>query len=295
MINRQELLHDIKQATEENTGFAMGKIGFSEQCILGYIPFLNSNPIGIKVKAYETMLKYHFEIQTGVFPSDPSFMKEFALFYIKQIQQINILGIMQSAQEIELVKTNEIQAKLIPYQLTEPDRSIPSNDNNCYLSIFKGKRILFISPYADLLKYRAQQDIFEQVWKNTNKKWFSPKQCKAIEIPYSYGNSKLTHQTFNNSIELYNYICGEIDKQEFDVALIAAGALALPIAAYIKNKGKIGVSLGGHLQVLFGINGGRWKNDSFWTEHYINENWIDMPKKYHPENKMNLTDNGAYW
>ena len=44
-----------------------------------------------------------------------------------------------------------------------------------------------------------------------------------------------------------------------------------------------------------GIGGGRWNKDEFWTTNYINERWIEMPKKYNPENKSILTDNGAYW
>ena len=295
MIQRQEFIYDIQQAIEQKTGFAMGKIGFSEQCLLGYLPFLKSNPSSIKLRAYEAMLRYHCEIQFGVFPTSPAFLRKFATFYVEQVQELNILGMMQAAQERELIHANSIGAKLIPFQMTEPDRSIPSNSENCYLPYFRGKKILFICPFAELLKSRAQKDVFEQVWQLTGKPWFFPKACDTIEIPYSFGNSARTHQDYGDSIALFNKICREIDARDFDIAFIAAGALALPLAAHVKKMGKLGISLGGHLQVLFGINGSRWKNDAFWVENYINESWIDMPLSYHPENKDNLADQSAYW
>ena len=96
-------------------------------------------------------------------------------------------------------------------------------------------------------------------------------------------------------MQLYKSICSEIDKHEFDIVLLGVGALGLPLASYIKSKGKVAISLGGHLQVLFGVAGSRWKGDEYWTTHYINDSWIDVPLKYHPKNKENLTDNGSYW
>lgn len=295
MISREELIQDVREAIGQKKAFAMGKIGFSEQCLLGFLPFLNSNPPKIKIKAYEAMLKYHCEIQIGIFPTTTTFLKEFASFYLEQVRKINILGVFLAEQEPELIKNTKIQSKLIPFHLTEPDRSIPSDSENCYLPYLKDKKILFISPFAELLKSRAEKDKFERVWKKTEKKWFFPMDCDAIEIPYSFGTSTQTHQDYGDSLALLKKICAEIETRDFDVALIAAGALALPIAAHIKKIGKIGISLGGHLQVLFGINGGRWKNDDFWVENYINDSWIDMPLKYHPPNMSNLADQGAYW
>ncbi len=295
LINRAELIQDLKISIEERKGFGMGKIGFSEQCLLGYMPFLATNPSLVQTKAYEALLRYHCEIQFGVFPPDPLFLQEFAAFYSNHIRNIDVLGIFQAEQESSIISNNELKSKFIPYQQSEPDRSSPYAKANCYLPFFKGRKILFISPYAELLQFRSQQDIFEGVWAKIDGKWFFPEQVRSIEIPYSFGNSTQTHANFSDSIALYNHICVEIHKHNFDIALIAAGALALPLVSYVKNLGKVGISLGGHLQVLFGIKGGRWANDSYWQTNYFNDSWIDMPQKYHPENKDNLTDKSAYW
>ena len=52
----------------------------------------------------------------------------------------------------------------------------------------------------------------------------------------------------------------QIDKEDFDICLIGAGAYGFPLAAYVKRKGKKAVHLGGALQLLFGIKGSRWED-----------------------------------
>ena len=294
-IERIELIQKVKESVEQNKGFAMGKMGFSEQFLLGYLPFKDTIPSNIQLKAYESMLRYHCEFQFGVFPTNAIFLSDFAQFYTKHVRQIDILGLFQAEQEERIIKANKLNALFIPYQFTEPDRSIPTNESNCYLPYFEGKKLLFISPFADLLKSRATKDAFESVWSNINKNWFGPSEVSAYEIPYSYANSIQTHNKYTNSIELFDSICANLEAMDFDIAFIGAGALGLPIASYLKSIGKIAISLGGHLQVLFGIGGGRWSKDEFWSTNYINNDWIEMPEKYHPENKSKLSDNSAYW
>jgi hypothetical protein len=58
--------------------------------------------------------------------------------------------------------------------------------------------------------------------------------------------------------------------------------------------GKLAIDLGGHLQIVFGVVGQRWRNMSDMKEKYFNEYWIDMPVRYKPK-ETNVCDNGAYW
>ena len=294
-IQRIKLLQEVKESVTQGKGFAMGKLGFSEQSLLGYIPFKRTNPGRVRLKAYEAMLRYHCEVQFGVFPTDPGFLDEFARFYTTHVRQIDIIGLFQAEQEDKVIRESNLNALFIPYQHTEPDRSIPSDESNCYLPYFEGRKLLLISPYADLLKSRATEMTFESVWGNIGKKWFRPCVTESYEIPYSYVNSVQTHKTHTDSIGLFESICSNVAGMDFEIAFIGAGALGLPLASHLKSQGRIAISLGGHLQVLFGVGGGRWSRDEFWTTNYINQHWIEMPDRYHPENKSQLTDNSAYW
>jgi hypothetical protein len=81
----------------------------------------------------------------------------------------------------------------------------------------------------------------------------------------------------------------EDQRDHFDIALIGAGAWSLPLAAHAKAIGKKGLHLGGGLQLLFGIKGGRFEK---WIPH--NEHWIRPLPEDRPEN-CHLMENGAYW
>ena len=84
---------------------------------------------------------------------------------------------------------------------------------------------------------------------------------------------------------------GEMERQRdtFDIALIGAGAWSLPLVAHAKKMGKKGIHLGGALQLLFGIKGGRFDPAGIY-----NNSWIRPLPEERPEN-FQLMEEGAYW
>lgn len=78
-------------------------------------------------------------------------------------------------------------------------------------------------------------------------------------------------------------------KGSFDIALVGAGAWSLPLVAHAKKVGKKGMHLGGSLQLLFGIKGGRYDG---WGVY--NGEWIRPLPKETPENFRRM-EKGAYW
>lgn len=274
-------------------GFAAGKLGFSEQYWLNYPSILAAVTDVRAIRAYELGLRTHMERQSGVYPSTPAFAREFAARFASDLRALDVIGTFGTRVERELVRIHELRAALIPYKAMEPDRSVPANDANCYLPLLRGTRVLIVAPFADLLRDRANEDTFERVWSRIGKRWFHPAQVESLEFPYGFDPA--TRARFPTALDLCGWICSRIDSREFDVALIAAGGLAIPLAAHIKRSGRIGISLGGHLQVLFGVLGRRWRSREWWAQHYFNEAWIDMPERYRPASWRELTDDGAYW
>ena len=114
----------------------------------------------------------------------------------------------------------------------------------------------------------------------------------ALEFPYGFASE--THKKYPTAIDLFKHIRAEIDKKDFDIALIGAAGLAIPIASYVKSMGRVGVDLGGHLQILFGVIGQRWRTRDDFKTLYFNDWWIDMPAKYRPK-ETDVCDLGAYW
>ena len=80
---------------------------------------------------------------------------------------------------------------------------------------------------------------------------------------------------------------------DYDVALIGAGASSLPLVAHAKQHKKKAAHLGGPLQILFGIKGGRWNNSNI-GKYFYNEHWVNPLKSEIPE-KFQKIEGGCYW
>ena len=80
-----------------------------------------------------------------------------------------------------------------------------------------------------------------------------------------------------------------MEKIEFDIALVGAGAWSLPLAAHAKAIGKKGIHLGGSLQLMFGIKGGRFDDNKIY-----NSSWVRPLPQDSPAN-FRLMEKGAYW
>ena len=81
----------------------------------------------------------------------------------------------------------------------------------------------------------------------------------------------------------------EQQKDTFDIALIGAGAWSLPLVAHAKKIGKKGIHMGGALQLLFGIKGGRFDSAEIYNDAWIRPLPEEIPKNF---KKM---EQGAYW
>ncbi|MBP5606807.1 MAG: hypothetical protein J6X66_00875, partial [Lachnospiraceae bacterium] len=82
--------------------------------------------------------------------------------------------------------------------------------------------------------------------------------------------------------------------EDFDVALIACGAYGLPLAAKLKQAGKSAVHMGGSLQLLFGIMGGRFENMKELKPFYSSE-WVRPMKSEGLKAGVENVENGCYW
>lgn len=322
MISRKEFIGDVRNAIENKRGYAVGKIGYSEQHLMYYEILLRNEIDPGRIREFEKDLLFHGFNQEGVFPASPEFYIEFNKTYMQHVKNIDCLGICYLPWERKIIEHYRLNNKLIFYGCHEPimtfghpfDYFKPEDrldnrywsaddscylfepkEDDCYLELFKGKKILLICPFAGYLKERATKQIFEAVWSKIGRKWFYPESVEAIEFPYGFESE--TQKEFGTALRLFEHIKAKIEKKEFDIALIAAAGLAIPIASHIKDMGKIGIELGGYLQILFGVWGKRWLEPQFfkfWNERYYNEHWVHMPSDYKP-NATDVCDLGAYW
>ena len=292
LISKEKFIAQLDRAISTRSGFAAGKIGNSEKRWM-YQPIVRAKcNEPSQLRAFELSLKFHLFNQSALFPPDVDFASRYNEFYMSHIRNLDALGLFGVPSEAPLVHHYRLEVPLMSYKDQRPDRSIPDNPALCYLELFRDKRIVIVTSPADVLAERATKDIFEAVWRKTGKRWFYPASVDALSFPYGWAPE--TMNRYGNSINLFENVVDSIAGREFDVALIAAGGLGIPLASAAKKLGKVGLSLGGHLQVLFGVLGQRWRVRKDWARNYVNSSWIDMP-----DNRAGWAvpgaDSGAYW
>jgi hypothetical protein len=69
---------------------------------------------------------------------------------------------------------------------------------------------------------------------------------------------------------------------DFDVAIVGAGAWSIPLAVHAKKLGRIGMHLGGTINLLFGIRGGRFEDRGLYNDHLIRPLPSECPTNHKP-------------
>lgn len=288
-------LRALQNAITAHRGFAAGKIGYTELQLLSLVMKRRQNAPRAQVRLIELWLKAQAVQFAGIFPDDPDLLFSFGELYLQAVRELDVVGLIlefNKPLQIELLNYFELANPVTAYRSLHPDHSIPDDPSGCFLPLLRGKKILIVNPFAKLLAARATREIFEGVWQVSGKKFFEPARVEGLEFPYGFARE--TWARYATVLDLMAEIESEIERRDFDVALIGAGGMGIPLTAYVKRLGKIGIMLGGHLQVLFGVKGTRWKNNARWRDVFFNEWWIDMPTEYRPK-EGDAAGDYSYW
>ena len=101
---------------------------------------------------------------------------------------------------------------------------------------------------------------------------------------------------FSTWFEALEWMKNEALKMDFDIAIIGCGAYGFPLAAKLKEAGKQAIHLGGATQLLFGIKGRRWDEESHfkYVRELYNDSWC-YPKPIEKITGAEKVENGCYW
>ena len=291
VLDRRATLERIRAGTEHTSGFGAARLGVSEKHVL-YRPLMEERAVEARqMVVYDHRARWHAETRSGIYPYEAEFLHEFVDFFAASIQQLDVLGLVfDPVIDPAIAGHFRWEPDVTYYKDLEPDMSCPAQPENCYLPVFVGRRILVVGPFADLLARRAEQDLFERVWRATGRKWFAPAWVRGLRIPYAIAAS--TREQFPTVLNLYDDITRRMDEIDYDVALVGAGGLSAPLVAHASATGHLALHFGGKLQVLFGVAGGRWRGRPEW-DHIVNDDWIDLPPTERPPEAGHR--NESYW
>lgn len=272
----------IAEAIQARRPVSIGKLGSTElQSLRSYLRwqrFKNHERKTAEVR--RNLLQY-----SGVFPDDYDTFSRWGTFWAREVlASMTHLGVWFNFNESAIIRGFARNALVFhsyglePYIFSDP-----------WSEQMAGKRVVVVSPFSATIGLQYPRR--EQIWRR-NPRVLPGFELRTVQCP-TY--PQLVPPRFRNWFEALEDLKRQIREPDFDVLLVGAGAYSLPLCAYARSLGRVGVHLGGNLQLLFGILGKRWlvKGASI-DSRYFNDSWVYPLPEETPDNCESI-EGGCYW
>ena len=268
----------VKEVLDKGQPFFMGRFGANELSIMRQVDFGNEEKLELAFKQLCDC--------AGFFPEDKSYIERYYQIMVDSIKELDILGMWKLPMEdYYMNRYTSKQCIASHINLLDPK----TNPYTPWSENLRGKKVLVIHPFVKTIK--EQYNKREVLFANPNMlPEFDLLTIKAVQTIAGERDGR-----FANWFEALDYMKEEIEKKDFDIALIGCGAYGFPLAAEVKKMGKQAIHAGGILQTYFGITGARWDVDPTGRiSRYKNQYWSYPVEEEVPQN-ANMVENGAYW
>lgn len=219
----------------------------------------------------------------GFFPYDMQMAELWYNRMMYDIKEVDILGsyIYEEKYVAKFMhcKRVNIEGYFAPYMYKNP-----------WSRVLKGKKVLVVHPFVESIKNQYEQSRIH-LFKDPN---VLPEFKKLILVKAVQTMADSEDNRFANWFEALKYMEDEIDKQDYDIALIGCGAYGMCLAAHVKRMGKQAIHLASMTQMLFGVYGKRWVEQEPEYLPFINEYWIRPGESEKPKGAQKV-ENGCYW
>lgn len=211
----------------------------------------------------------------GFFPATEEALGKFAERMMADIPLIDILGTCH--RDEWFVKEQLKHAIKVPL----PDLE-PHVHPDPWSSMLEGKKVLVVHPYEKSI--RSQYEKRALLFKD--RRLLPDLELKTVKAVQTVANTPSPFPTWFHALE---HMQEQIDRTDYDIAILGCGAYGLPLAAHIKRQGKKAVHLGGSTQFMFGITGKRWDGHPLINEHWVRPSDDETPAQ------AREVEGGCYW
>jgi hypothetical protein len=284
-LSSEELNIELKALVLNGTPTSAAKMGMVEA--MSVYHYLLRKEKGHKTE-YHGIGQLMF-VNAGIFPPTVESFDQFNETYLSYFSDLDLFGMWIWGPE----PCGEYE-KLVYDEYTK-DASLcfggdwmPFFREKPWTAELKGKRVLVISPFANTIT--KQYEKREKIWES-NPDILPSFDLKTIKCPLSAGISDSPFTDWTEGLHAMEDI---MDKTDFDVCFVGAGAWGLPLAVHARRLGKIGIHGGGDTQLLFGIKGKRWDDNPDISDKLYNEHWVRPSRNETPTNRKFIED-GCYW
>lgn len=268
----------IYKALNNENPFFIGRLGSVElECLVHYLFFSDINT-GEK-KEYPNNIKMMMSTNAGFFPTDDELLDKFCRLYLDGLKEMDIIWSMWFSRFEDMIYRRYFGEKMIAeYDAT----AFPLYFKCPWTMALEAKKVLVIHPFEESImeNYNKRKKLFN------NKSFMPDFDLITLKSVQSIANSKTCHEDWFQALK---YMETQIDKLEFDIALIGAGAYGLALGTHIKKNGKKAIHIGGMLQLYFGIKGKAWDKLNIYNEYWTSPRLSEIPEGYRN------VEAGRYW
>ena len=169
----------------------------------------------------------------------------------------------------------------------------PQRPAASWLSALRGRTVLVVHPFNETIAAQLRRGalFWEEgaaAGRTTATRW------KLVRPPLNFAGRR-EHERWQEALEAL--IAAVDGAGSFHVAPLSCGGLGMPLGAYLRATGRSAVYVGGALQLLFGIRGGRWDYMSaFMDGHgFVCPSEAETPRGAGWNYSASGADDGAYW
>lgn len=249
----------------------------------------------------KTFIVYPFvSNNAGIYSNNPNDIGIYYLNYYNAVDRSDGLAIYLDRSDTLEQEKHFLEAfkgkdnfKFLIHEVLEPFYCLLKLPNEKPWSHYLlGKKVLIISPFVDSFQKQISNGF--SMFKDKEKNIFLEGQEFVF---YKCFNTIAGNHPHRNWIETFNIMCNDINKLDFDIALVSCGGYALLIGSFIKQKmNKSAIYIGGGLQLFFGVMGKRWETNQT-IQKIIRENGCKFVRPSITEIPRNCqtVEGGCYW
>jgi len=232
---------------------------------------------------YTEKVRFQARNNAGIFPETDEGLDRFSRITLDACSQIDLLGIWGAPLKLEEILYRERcpSATLIPL------RAIDScGQTQPWSAALEGRKVLVIHPFEKSI----QQQYLKRELLFPSTDILPAFDLKTLPAVQSAAGGSVNFMDWGAALDSMKT---EMERLDFDIALIGAGAYGLPLAAHAKRLGRQAVHMGGALQLLFGIKGARWDERPEINRLY-NKHWTRPLPEETPAQSA-CVEEGCYW
>ncbi len=276
LVDIADLHKRLKLALSSAHPTSVGRLGGVEAALVMWAEAEGKFPSGALYSFSDTC---QGATHAGIRPRNKESYRLFASLCREALDGLDVQGVWKTGYEAVCLRGTQPRV-LHDGEISGPDGKNPDH----WLCSLRGKRVLVVSPFPRGIA--GQIPRLGKVWPQMQ--WMHGTEFMVEPFPYL-----IEEDCPETWWEVYDRIGKVVSRGEYDVALFGCGGLGLPFAHLAKKAGRIGMHLGGHLQLIFGIYGQRHLHHH-WFRDQMNEFWIRPDASEVPKSAKRV-EGGCYW